>query len=920
MHTIRLLGALTVERDGVVVARLEGQRYGAILAQLAVRPGRAISRDVLLATHWPEVDPTVARNRLSVALHALRDLFGRDEAPVVVADRTSVSLDKARVTTDVAAFETACAAARATTDPARRREALEEAWRLYAGPLLQGFDEEWIEPERERLACAHDDIEQAIQIEGAVPISTAPPPTEPTPAGTPSVLVPPPSPVTRFFGREEELAWVAEAVARGVRLLTVHGAGGLGKTRLAIEAARALVARGLVGEVVWAPLADVRSAEGAVLALNRAAGVKGAVGDPVAGLASALAGRRALLVADNAEQVVVALAEQLPRLLAATPDLVVLATTQRLLLVEGEHVLRLAPLATASEADPSVALLVDRVRQHRRDYAPDAGERASLLALAARLDGLPLALELAAARLGQGAARDLDARLDEGFRAIEDRRRGRPERQRSLRAALEWTLSLLPPATRAHFARLSVFRGEIAVAAAAAVTGAPAVGDLLLELADCSLLVPVADTPDRYRMLPSVREIAASSLAGDARDEAQERFRAWFLDIARGWDARVAGGAAARLAPELDRDRPNLYAALDLSTPMECAEALTATRAETFWAEREAEVLPRIDALEAYTADPSWPLALRASLATFGNRLTRFSGNAARAAAWRARLEALSVEHPGLDALGMERLVASIEAGRLSEAEALADARIAALPPDAPPRERAIRWDMSSRVRHFAGDHAGALPRSERALKELGDFDQPQLRDAITLFLLTIRLALGETEAVLAALRADQAERATRGQPRMPGSLLIEADALRAHGRLDEALAGAREALVQAGGNRRAESYARARLAHIHLDRGECAEAAAQARVAEAAYAAMSRPVDVPFPALIVAEVKGRRGDPDARGELARAARLVLAVEGRRHRPRLVDAARHVDPELARALAGDEWRGALARWLADEAQ
>lgn len=910
---IRMLGCLVAERDGVVVAQLDGRRYGAILAQLAVRPGRAISRDVLVATHWPEVDPAVARNRLSVALNVLRKILG--SANLFVADRACVALDPTQVVTDVQRFEHACSQARRATDPMARRTELEAAWALYGGPLLQGFEEDWIDTERERLACAHEDIEKALQIEEAVPTDPlpAPPPPPPPPppedrqqAPAPASTAPLPSPVTRFFGRAAELDSIVALVDQGARLLTILGLGGIGKTRLAIAAAGRLVAENRRGEALWVPIVDVRSEEALISALLTAAGGPAPIGDHRAALASRLAGRQAVLVIDNAEHLVDEVARTAAALLAAVPDLVVMATSQRALLIDGEHLLRLLSLTSSG-----VALVIDRIRLQRPDYLPGDDDQRALAAIVERLDGIPLALELAAAGLRQGPATALLEQLTPA--GLRDRRRDRPSRQRSLVEALEWTLALLTPRLRQVFFRLSVFPGEISTEAARAVVGGHLTEDDLLELQDCSLLVPIAEAVGRARMLATVRTLADARLAEVDRSAAQESLRGWFLARTQRWKSSLLDGTARTLAPEMVRDQVNLERALELATPLEVADALIAIVIYILWTGRAREFLPRFDALAQHPEFTSWPIQTRSGLLCCGHRLAQVSGNGQAAAGWCERIQALlrDDEVSELIAINLwqEIALSAMDRGALGEAEStyISHCEFYSRHPEQK-RGLAVTLDALSRVYYFMGHFERSLETSTRAAEVIADLADPQLQEAIDAIRLFCLIEL-EPERALEIIR----------QSPDPTRSLYDLAVAETRLNMPSAVDTAQRALLAASSDVRRTVFAQDVLAQALLQQGADEAALLYADAAAQGFRDLRRLFLLPRPLLIRARCQLRLGSPTADASILDAIQTTLAIEGRLHLPLLSGLVaerwpEHADTFLSARSEEGAWRSLLASW------
>ena len=357
-----------------------------------------------------------------------------------------------------------------------------------------------------------------------------------------------PAALTSFVGRAGPVREVAGLLAEH-RLVTVTGPGGVGKTRLAGQVARAVAGRFADG--AWlaelAPVGDPAQVPGVVAA---ALGVREQPGVPVAeAVARVLARQQLLLVLDNCEHVIGAAAELCAGLLAACDDVRVLATSREPLAVAGEARYRLGPLTLPGDGDPgeaggseAVALFADRARQADAQFAL-TGETGPVVArLVARLDGMPLAIELAAARVEALGVGQLADRLDDRFALLTGGDRLAPGRHRSLAATVEWSYRLLGEEERRVFRAVSVFPGPFTLEAAEAVAG-PGAGEMVLRLVECSLVVPPREGPDgrwRYAMLQTLRDYGAGLLAGSGEQDAAE------VALAR-WAAGVAGQAAAGL-------------------------------------------------------------------------------------------------------------------------------------------------------------------------------------------------------------------------------------------------------------------------------------------------------------------------------------------------------------------------------------
>ena len=357
-----------------------------------------------------------------------------------------------------------------------------------------------------------------------------------------------PAALTSFVGRAGAVSEVAQLLGE-YRVVTVTGPGGSGKTRLAGEVAGQVA--GWFADGVWlAELAPVRDPAQVAAVVAAALGVPEQPGMPAAGaVARVLAGQQLLLVLDNCEHVIGAAAELCAGLLAAADDVRVLATSREPLAVAGEARYRLGPLTLPSASDPvdgegseAVALFADRARRADPRFALDAETGPVVARLVARLDGMPLPIELAAARVeALGVAQLLD-RIEDRFALLAGGDRLAPGRQRSLAATAEWSYRLLDGDERRVFRQVSVFPGPFTLEGAEAVAG-PAAGPMVLRLVDCSLLTPPREGPDgrsRYVMLETLRAYAAGLLAetGEQEDAAA---------ALAGYALRVAGQAAAAL-------------------------------------------------------------------------------------------------------------------------------------------------------------------------------------------------------------------------------------------------------------------------------------------------------------------------------------------------------------------------------------
>ncbi|MFK0192303.1 ATP-binding protein [Kitasatospora sp. NPDC090308] len=407
-----------------------------------------------------------------------------------------------------------------------------------------------------------------------------------------------PAEVTSFVGRAAELDELSALLARA-RLVTVTGPGGVGKSRLALRAA-ARLADGFPDGAHLAELAPVQDP----LLLGHAVLEALHLTDhtarpPLDVLVEQLADRRALLVLDGCEHLVDACAELADALLRAAPGLRVLATSRQSLRTAGEHLLPLAPLAYEAAADggagggpdpEAMLLFADRAAAVRPGFRLEAGNRAGVALLCRRLDGIPLALELAAGRLRALSVEQLAARLDDRFRVLTGGARTAPPRHRTLRTAIGWSHELCTMQERLLWARLSVFAAGFDLDAVEYVcAGRGLEPDDVLGLVDSLVDKSVLERLDgdgavRFRMLDTLREYGAHWLrAGGDGPRLRRRHRDWYLGVATWGEVEWFGPRQAETADRTRLAHPNLRAALEFSLAEPGEEQLALVLAGTLW-------------------------------------------------------------------------------------------------------------------------------------------------------------------------------------------------------------------------------------------------------------------------------------------------------------------------------------------------
>ncbi len=388
-----------------------------------------------------------------------------------------------------------------------------------------------------------------------------------------------PRPLTSFIGRETEVAAIAAlARRRDTRLITLSGPGGVGKTRLALRVAEA-AAGSFPGGVWFVPLAPVRDAALIAATVAESLGIRTSGTRTVeAAVQDFLAGRHALLVLDNFEHVLDA-APLLAEWLTTCPDLSIIVTSRAVLRLSGEHVVDIAPLSLAPADDPAdagdlldaeaVQLFVERATAARHDAITGAGDLTTVAAICQQLDGLPLAIELAAARVRSLPLDTLLALLERRLELLTEGPRDQPARLRSMRDAIAWSYDLLAPEEQRLFRRLAVFVGGFDLDGAAAVAGGDAAVVLrVTALADASLVRPVnpngvARAAPRFTMLETVREFGLEQLCHCGEERQARQLHADHFDaVAKAITPIPRWPATTARIRWVDAERGNLRAAL----------------------------------------------------------------------------------------------------------------------------------------------------------------------------------------------------------------------------------------------------------------------------------------------------------------------------------------------------------------------
>ncbi|MEV6595709.1 LuxR C-terminal-related transcriptional regulator [Actinoplanes sp. NPDC051346] len=517
-----------------------------------------------------------------------------------------------------------------------------------------------------------------------------------TATSTPGSLGNLPAEVTSFVGRRHELTGVRRMLSTS-RLVTLTGAGGVGKTRLAQHAGLEL--RRAFRDGVWlAELAELRDPDLVTVTVAEALGVREESVRPDApGLATFLADRQALLILDNCEHLVAACADLVETLLRSCPHLRVLVTSRQALRITGEATLTVQPLSVPASdlactpADLSrfeaASLLVERATAVLPGFEVTDANCATVTALCQALEGMPLAIELAVARLRVLTLEEILERLTDRYRLLTTGARNAPARQQTLRALIDWSWDLCSEPERRLWSRLSVFSGGLELDAAEQVCAfaplAPeSILDLIASLVDKSVIFRVGDgRRARYKMLEVVREYGAARLAeAGEQPEVARRHCDWFAELARYGDVHWASPDQAALMLRLRHEQANLRVALEYAVGSAAPEVALRFAADLqnhwfvrgflsegrHWLDRACEMPP----------PRHWTRARALRVASW---IACVQGDLARASAL------------------------------LSEAKEL----VATLPPTP---EQAFVPVVEGNIAMFAGDHATAVPLFEEAL------------------------------------------------------------------------------------------------------------------------------------------------------------------------------------------------------------
>jgi predicted ATPase/DNA-binding SARP family transcriptional activator len=799
-----LLGTFRLEKEGYVVS-LATRKVASLLAYLALHP-KPHPRETIATLFWGDSSDEHARRSLRTALATLRKQVGPES---LLTGRETVQFNPRQAFwVDAIAFQ-----AHAKEFLAANDSMMVVNTDMYQGPLLAGFDDEWIPPERERLRALYLEVllhlTQRFRTQGEYPraIETARRvlatdaaneraqqqimscylavgdregalkqyaecrsalraelAVEPSPetealfqrikhitARRPSLESANtnlPIPLTSFIGRTRELALLKELLIT-TRLLTLTGVGGCGKTRLAIQMATDVIGQFSDG-VWWVELAGVSDASLLPHVVRKVLGLSETPGIAVPDLLiSHLRSKRLLLVLDNCEHLVAACAQLAETILSHCPDVQILATSREMLGISGE-VARLVPslslpiedVTLSSEALlqwEGIRLFVERAMAAHREFAVTPENMGAIARVCRQVDGMPLAIELAAARIRTLSVEQIAARLDDCFHLLTLGSRTALPRQQTLRMTMDWSHDLLSQPERIVLRRLSVFAGGFTLEAAEAVCAGDEVQsaqmlDLLTRLVDKSLVVTeylAADT--RYRLLETIRQYAGEKLieAGEKGSIRDQHLR-FFLRLAEVAERKLQGRNQVEWLNRLDRERANLRAALGWSNRESdnAAGLRLAASMWRFWFMRGEfgegrrwleETLARIDA-SLRTTERAYALTALGCLIWMQGRQPNAVARALFESSAAIYQELGDTRGIAYSLLWRSHLATELPDSHLARSLAEESVRLF--------RTTGDRWGLAQslftlgRAERVAGDHAVSLPHYEESVaifREVGD-------------------------------------------------------------------------------------------------------------------------------------------------------------------------------------------------------
>jgi predicted ATPase len=522
-----------------LVTRFRTQRAAALLAYLAYFP-RAHPREVLVDVIWPDAPLDKGQARLRQELSALRHLLEPpgEAGSLFLTDRRTVQLRPGAFVTDVAQFEKAFQSGEYT-----------DALTLYKGPLLRDFYDDWTIGERRRLEELHEEAQRRIK-NGSTGKDTKRKEEQKEKNTHVSFRGRVPQALDRFFGREREIDWILDLLnEKEMRLITLIGPGGAGKTRLAQEAARRFEQEQATEDsprsVYYVPLADVHQREGTLERILTELELPRPTHQEISEhlIANIATCGAMLLVLDNVESLLESegMGEFIQELVQATPNVICLVTSRQPLEINGERQLAVLsldvpPMSLIESPEQlylfsSVRLFVDRAQSVRPEFALTARNASAVATLCRSLEGIPLALEIFAQQSNvltpEQMLLQLQARLD----AMGATHRGRPARHRTLRATIESSYCLLSPQMASFLRHLIIFRGGWTWEAAQAVTQMPSLEPLNLLRRHSLLTTQEVHGEIRWGMLQMVADFVRETLDLAGESECEARHAEYYLSF-----------------------------------------------------------------------------------------------------------------------------------------------------------------------------------------------------------------------------------------------------------------------------------------------------------------------------------------------------------------------------------------------------
>ncbi len=623
-----LFGGLSVATQNGTPIKFRTKKTAALFAYLAFFHDVPHNREILADLFWPESNLDSGRQNLRMALSSLRSSLESTHA-VIESDRISVSLQN--IKTDVDTF------VEATQTSFNARTWL-KSFEAIRGPLLAGFDDEWIisqwlqleeayaqavvkcleladsledkndaviagkravallgpredvhialmklyvELGKPSLALAQfEELERQLESQwgeqpsqaacdalNLIPKGTS----EQVPTATPKVK-PIPAARSSILGRDQDIEALVQLISSsGGRLFSLYGPGGSGKTTLSVELARRL-ADSFDGRLWIAPLASVRNADRVANEVASLMTEEPEATDPFAAIEKVVGGRPALVVLDNLEHLLPAGKEFVARLLGLTPLLKVIVTTRILLEIEGEYRWPVQPLEIPTpnlnlkqlREISSVSLFCERALAVQHDFTLNTGNATAISEICRRLEGLPLAIELAASKLATYSPAEILARLSHSVDFLSSRRQDVSERHKSLRATLDWSYRLLNDNLKGMFASCSVFSQGFNLAASQSICDPPMSDDDMAELVQSSLIIATkTDHATRFRLLEPIREYALGVLSEDQLQRVKRRHFEFYYALANGENIGEPSAKNRAWLDALHDDNENLLVAFE---------------------------------------------------------------------------------------------------------------------------------------------------------------------------------------------------------------------------------------------------------------------------------------------------------------------------------------------------------------------